>query len=223
MALDGRTILVTGATGDLGSVVCRRLSVSGAKVAGLVRSAPAGARFVPVVGALTDERSAETVVAAAESAAGPLWAVVNTVGGWAGGKPVAQSSLADLDGMLNVNLRTAFVLARAAVRAFGSRGGRIVNVASFTSATGMRNAGSAAYHAAKAALIALTRTLAEEGAPAGIGANCVAPGTMRMAKSAGFGDPARQVPVEDVAEAIAFLCDPAAGAVTGNVVLLPER
>jgi NAD(P)-dependent dehydrogenase (short-subunit alcohol dehydrogenase family) len=125
--------------------------------------------------------------------------------------------------MLNANLRTAFVIARAAVRAFGSRGGRIVNVASWTTATGIHNAGIAAYHASKAALIALTRSLADEGAPLGIGANCVAPGAMRMAKNSRFGDPARQVPVEDVAEAIAFLCDPAAAGVTGNVVLLPER
>lgn len=236
-ALEGRTALVTGASGNLGTAVCRRLLAGGAKVAGLVRSEAAGEelraalgaaeRFAPIVGELTDEASAESAVAAVEARLGPLWAAVHTVGGWAGGKPVAQSGLRDLDAMLSVNLKTAFVLARAALRSFElRREGRLVNVAAYTAAVGVKLAGSAAYAASKAGLIGLTRALAEEGAAIGVRANCVAPGTMRTPQnSAGMpaADASRWVALEEVAEAIAFLCDPAASGVNGNVVLLPER
>jgi len=235
--LQNHTILVTGAAGNLGQAVCRRLLAGGASVAGLVKSPEAGdrlqaalgaaERFWPVVGELGDDQSAEKIVAAAEARFGPLWAAVHTVGGWAGGKPVADSGVADLDAMLSVNLRTAFVLARAAMRSFAPRKeGRIVAVAAYTAAASVKLAGSAAYAASKAGLIGLVKALAEEGAAIGVRASCVAPGTMRTPQnSAGMpaADASRWVALEEVAEAIAFLCDPAASGVNGSVVLLPER
>ena len=235
--LSNRTVLVTGASGNLGQAVCRRLLAGGAKVAGLVTKADAadrlrtalGAaeRFRPIVGELSDDASAEAAVAAAEAALGPLWAAVHTVGGWAGGKSVAESAVADLDAMLAVNLKTAFVLARAAMRSFAPRKeGRIVAVAANTAAASVKLAGSAAYAASKAGLIGLVKALAEEGASVGVRASCVAPGTMRTPQNAAgmpSADASKWVALEEVAEAIAFLCDPAASGVNGNVVLLPER
>ena len=236
-ALSQRTVLVTGASGNLGQAVCRKLLAEGARVAGLVTKAEAGDRlrtalgagqpFQPIVGQLSDDASAEAVVAAAEAKLGPLWAAVHTVGGWAGGKPVADSGVADLDAMLAVNLRTAFVLSRAAMRSFAPRKeGRIVAVAAYTAAASVKLAGSAAYAASKAGLIGLIKAVAEEGAAVGVRASCVAPGTMRTPQNAAgmpSADASRWVALEEVAAAISFLCDPAASGVNGNVVLLPER
>lgn len=235
--LDGRTILVTGASGNLGAATCRALLARNAKVAGLVTRAEAGEklgaalgaaeRFAAVVGELSDDASGEAAVAGAEQRFGPLWAAVHTVGGWAGGKPVAEASVADLDAMVAANLRTSFVLARAAMRSLGARReGRLVFVAAYTAAAGVKLAGSAAYAASKAGLIGLVRALAEEGAKAGVRASCVAPGTMRTPQNAAAmpdADASRWVPLEDVAEAIAFLCEPASSAVTGSTLLMPDR
>ncbi len=235
--LEGRSILVTGASGNLGGAVCRRLLAEGAKVAALV-SRPeageklraalgAGERLFPISGQLGDEASGEAAVAAAEAAAGPLWAVAHTVGGWAGGTNVADASLAALDAMLGANLKTAFVVARAAMRSFARRGaGHFVAVAAHSVATGRGLAGGAAYAASKAALIALVHALADEGAPLGVRANCVAPGTMQTPQNAAAmpgADQSRWVSLDEVAAAIAFLCSPASAAVTGTVLLLPER
>jgi len=95
---------------------------------------------------------------------------------------------------------------------------RIVNVAALTAATFQGMAGAAAYNASKAAVIALTRSIADEGS--GVRANCVAPGTLRTAAN---GNLAGQVPLEDVAEAIFYLVSPEAGAVNGAVLTLAGR
>jgi 3-hydroxybutyrate dehydrogenase len=127
--------------------------------------------------------------------------------------------------MIGANLRSAFLVSRAALRKFGPEGGRIVTVSAaiVSSLTGI--GGAAAYAAAKAGLIALTKALAEEGAASGVRANCVAPGILRTPQNErampGV-NTSRWVKVEDVAEAIAFLCDPRSAAVNGAVVTLPS-
>jgi 3-hydroxybutyrate dehydrogenase len=218
MGLAGRSIVVTGASGNLGRVVCARLAQEGARVVPFVHTKRSpDERAVE----LTDERAVE---AGFEGISG-LWAAVNCAGGWEGGAPLKDTSVEVFETMIASNLRSAFLVSRAAVRRFGPDGGRIVNVSASNVASLSGIGGSSAYAAAKAGVIALTKALAEEGATSGVRANCVAPGIMRTPHNErampGL-DRSRWVKLEDVAEAIAFLCDPRSQAVNGAVVTLPS-
>ena len=222
--LEGCCIVVTGAAGNLGAAVCARLRGSGARVFELVRK-PSGADQHQVD--LADEASVEAAydAAAARFGGDALWASVQCAGAWEGGSTVARTELAVFEKMVAANLRSCFLASRAALRRFRGAG-RIVNVAAFGPATGTGLAGSGAYAASKAGVIALTRAIAEEGAAAGVRASCVAPGTMRTpanARGMPSADQSGWVPLEDVAEAIALLCSPEAGALTGAVLTLPSR
>jgi NAD(P)-dependent dehydrogenase (short-subunit alcohol dehydrogenase family) len=218
MDLSGRSIIVTGASGNLGRAVSARLARDGARVVPFVHEKRSEAeREVE----LTDERSVEAAFAGIPA----LWAAVNCAGAWRGGLPVRDTPTEIFEAMVGMNLRSAFLVSRAALRQFGPEGGRIVNVSAAPVAALAGIGGSAAYAAAKAGVIALTKALAEEGAAVGVRANCVAPGTMRTPQNerampgvstAGW------VEVDAVAEAIAFLCDPRSSAVNGAVVALPS-
>jgi NAD(P)-dependent dehydrogenase (short-subunit alcohol dehydrogenase family) len=218
MVLAGKTIVVTGASGNLGRVVCARLVEGGARVVPFVhKKRSPEERAVE----LADERSVE---AGFEGVSG-LWAAVNCAGGWKGGLPVKDTPVEVFETMIASNLRSAFLVSRAALRRFGPEGGRIVNVsaANVASLTGI--GGSAAYAAAKAGVIALTKALAEEGASAGVRANCVALGILRTPENERAMPGAnreRWVKLDEVAEAIAFLCDPRSTAVNGAVLTLPS-
>jgi len=218
MDLSGRAIVVTGASGNLGRAVSARLARDGARVVPFVRK-KRGPEEREVE--LTDERSVD---AAFDGISG-LWAAVNCAGGWRGGSPVRDTPTEIFEAMIAMNLRSAFLVSRAALRRFGPDGGRVVNVAAANAAALVGIGGSAAYAAAKAGVIALTKAIAEEGAATGVRASCVAPGIMRTPENErampGVGR-ARWVEVEAVAEAIAFLCDPRSSAVNGAVVTLPS-
>jgi NAD(P)-dependent dehydrogenase (short-subunit alcohol dehydrogenase family) len=168
----------------------------------------------------------EAAYDAAEKKSGPLWAAVHCAGGFAGGT-VAATSLETFDKMIATNLRSAFLCCRAAIRRMQPHGGgRIVNVASFQPAILAGIGGSAAYAVSKAGVVALTKAIAEEGAKTGVRASCVAPGTMRTpinAKAMPSADQSGWVPMEDVAEAIAWLVSPEAGTASGAVITFPAR
>ena len=197
---------MTGASGNLGAVVVDRLQRAGARVVGLTRKDAD----------LSDEAQVEAAYEKAQQRHGALWASVHCAGGWAGG-PLAQTPLEVFERMIDVNLRSAFLCCRAALRRMRGEG-RIVNVAALTAAVLSGVGGSAAYAASKAGVIALTKAIAEEGS--GVRANCVAPGTMRTPAN---GNALGQVPLEDVAEGILYLLLPEAGAVNGSVLTFPSR
>ena len=220
--LQGRSVVVTGASGNLGTAVCTRLLREGARVVALVRRAsdPVVAGAVLQVANLEVEAEVE----AAYSAAEPVWASVHCAGGWAGGA-VAGTSVETFDRMIALNLRSAFLCCRAALRRMEPRGeGRIVNVAAYDPAMLQGIGGAAAYGISKAGVVALTKAVAEGGR--GVRCSCVAPGTLRTPQNAGGmpgADQGRWVPLEEVAEAIAYLISPEAGAANGAVLTLPSR
>jgi NAD(P)-dependent dehydrogenase (short-subunit alcohol dehydrogenase family) len=220
--LNGRCVVVTGASGNLGTAVCKRLLRDGARVMALVRRQ--GDRVVTDAIAHAADLDREAEVEAAYAAAEPVWASVHCAGGWAGGA-VAETSLESFEKMIALNLRSAFLCCRAALRRMEPRGeGRIVNVAAYQPAMLSGFSGSAAYGIAKAGVVALTKAIAE--GKHGVRANCIAPGTMRTPQNAAGMPGADQrgwVPLEDVAEAIAYLVSPESGAANGAVITFPSR
>ena len=209
--LEGRCVVVTGASGNLGAAVCARLRRGGAQVFEVDRA----------VADVTDEAQVEHAYDAAQKKLGPIWGAVHCTGAWAGGL-VAETPLATFEKMIAVNLRSTFLCCKAALKHI--KEGRIVNVAAYGPATFTGLGGNGAYAAAKAGVIALTKAIAQESPH--VRANCVAPGTMRTPQNAAGMPSADQggwVPLEEVAEAIAWLLTPESGAANGVVLTLPSR
>jgi NAD(P)-dependent dehydrogenase (short-subunit alcohol dehydrogenase family) len=225
----GKTVVVTGGTGALGSAVVRALLGAGARcTVPFVHEAEAN-RF-PLAGdpnvvliAVADLADEATVAKVYEAApiAGALWASIHIAGGFALGE-VAQTDKAALMAQLDNNLVSCFLCCRAAVNAMrAAGGGRIVNVAARPGLEWRAGAGMAAYTVAKAGVAALTVALAEEVAKDGILVNAVAPSIMDTAANrkampkAGFDAWPK---VEEVAATILFLASPDNKATRGAVV-----
>src|SRR5690242_4276468 len=189
MRFEDRTVLVAGGTGALGQAVCLAFLRDGARVVACGRRAgeleplaraagDARERLSFAQADVADPAQAAAAVAQAEAVrGGKLAAVVNAVGAWAGGAPLAQEAPDALGRMLAANLLPGHALARAALPALArAGGGAIVEVASLA-AIGPQP-GQASYGAAKAAALSLFLSLAEETRAQKIRVNVVMPGTM---------------------------------------------
>ena len=222
---DGRH--VTGGTGALGTAVVTMLLARGAvchipvfDAAEKARAPFAGdtnVRFADGVD-LTDEGQVEAFYGGVEG----LWTSVHIAGGFAM-QAFDQTSKAVLMGQINLNLVTAFLCSREAVKALrrGGAGGRIVNVAARPAIEPRTGAGMAAYTASKAGVAALTQAVAEEVAADGIWVNAVVPSILDTPANraampkAGHDDWPK---VAEVAETIVFLASPANRATRGALV-----
>jgi 3-oxoacyl-[acyl-carrier protein] reductase len=185
-ALAGRVVLVTGSSQGIGAEVAVKAAAEGARVAvHYLRSADGAARTVERVRSLGadaemfaadmgDGRQAEELVGEVIGRFGRLDGLVNNAGRTQVG-PFLQIEPAEWDEVIRTDLSAAFHTCRAALPSMVERGsGAIVNIASRLGQMGI--AETAAYSAAKAGLIGMTRALAREFGPSGIRINAVAPG-----------------------------------------------
>jgi len=232
--LDGKRAFVTGGSRGIGAAIVRRLAQEGAHVAFTYVSKPdlAGelareaSKLGPKVRALqADSADPAAIRAAADQAAKELGGIdilVNSAG-IAVIAPIDGFALADLDRMLDVNVRAA-VVAVQAVLPHMPKGGRIVTIGS-CNAERMPFAGGAVYATTKAALVGLVKGLARDLGPRGITVNNIQPGPidtdMNPAEGA-FADSLRSLmslprygSADEVAAMVAYLVGPEAGFVTG--------
>lgn len=234
--LNGRTALVTGATGGIGAAIATALHgrgahvvLSGTRVAVLEeRAAALGDRVSVVAADLGDLDSIEGLAKRAEAAAGGgVDILVNNAGITRDGLLIRMKD-EDWDAVIAVNLTAGFRLSRALVRGMMKRRwGRIVGISSIVGVTG--NPGQANYAAAKAGMAGFSKALAAEIANRGITVNVVAPGFIDTAMTEALSDAQKEkllaaVPAgrlgapEDIAAAVVYLSSEEASYVTGATI-----
>src|ERR1041385_7477457 len=180
-SLDVKIALVTGAKGGLGTFVTESFLAAGAKVIGVSRSIQpddfSHAEFFAMPAELSSGDAARKLAEDVVARFRRIDALVHVMGGFAGGKSVADTDDAMLEKMLDLNYRAAFFIARAFLPYMRQQGGgRILAVASRQAVEPAAMVG--AYSASKAALVSLIRTIALENKDRGISANAVLPATM---------------------------------------------
>jgi 3-oxoacyl-[acyl-carrier protein] reductase len=233
--LTGKTALVTGATGGLGAAIATALHGQGATVAlsGTRENVlndlkhQLGERAHVVAANLSDPEAVEALVPAAIKAMGGVDILVNNAG-------ITRDNISmrmkdeEWAAVIDVNLTAAFRLARACMRPMmKKRFGRIIGITSVVGVTG--NGGQANYAAAKAGMIGMTKSLAQELASRSITANCVAPGFIESPMTEALNDKQKQailanVPAGklgvagDIAAGVVYLASDEACYVTGQTL-----
>jgi NAD(P)-dependent dehydrogenase (short-subunit alcohol dehydrogenase family) len=223
-SLEAKVTLITGAKGGLGSFVTEAFLAAGAKVVGVSRSIQATdfahPEFTAMPAELSSGAAAQKLAGDVVARFGRIDALVHVMGGFAGGKSVAETDDATFEKMLDVNYRAAFFIARAVLPQMRERGsGRILAVASRQGIEPAVMVG--AYSASKAALVSLIRTIALENKDRCISANAVLPGTMDTPGNRA-GDPqadgSQWVQPAQVAALLVHLASDAGAQVTGAAV-----
>ena len=217
-------VLITGAGGGLGTAVCAAFKESGATVIAVDRAWHETKPFVTISGDLTTADGCRDMIRQA-CEHGPLQALVHLVGGFRGGSPVAETTDADFDLMMSVNVRIAFNAIRAALDPMlKAKHGRIVAIGSRAAVEPSPNL--AAYAVSKAALVALVRNVAAEVGNSGITANAVLPSTIDTPanrKAMPKADFSKWVAPESIAKLLIWLCSEEAGDVNGAVIPIYGR
>lgn len=230
--LSGRTALITGASGGIGSAIAKNLSQQGAHVilhgtrAGRLEelASEIGTNVSVVTANLSDREAVGRLVSEAAKATGAIDILVNNAG-------ITRDNLfmrmkdEEWDDVLEVNLTSSMLLCRSAIRAMmKARWGRIISISSIVGVTG--NPGQTNYAASKAGMIGFSKSLAAEVASRGITVNVVAPGFIETPMTDDLTDEQKQkllgnVPAgrlgssQEVAAAVSFLASEEAAYMTG--------
>jgi 3-oxoacyl-[acyl-carrier protein] reductase len=241
MPLTGKTALVTGGGTGIGRAIALALAGQGAAVAVVYRTsqesadevvmeiASRGGRAASFAGDITQSESVDHLIGEVTARFGTLDIVVNNAG-LTHDTLVLRMSEDDWDSVIDTNLKGAFLMTRAALKPMvKQKRGKIVNI---TSVAGLiASPGQANYCAAKAGLIGFTRTVAKEVSSRNIQVNAVAPGFIETAMTDALSPERKaailkQIPcgrfgkTEEIAQAVAFLCSPAADYITGQTLVV---
>jgi len=228
---EGKVVLVAGGTGGLGHAVTLAFLEEGAKVVATYRkqeefdvlksaAGTNGSRLEGYTIDVTDEAAVRQLVEKIVGKHRRLDAMVNTVGGYAGGTKLWELETKVFDQMLALNLRSGYALARAAVRVMLKEGhGAIVNVAAKAAVD--HAAGAAAYAASKSAAVALLDSLAADLRGSGVRINTILPSiidTETNRKAMPKADFAKWPKPEEIARVIVFLCSDDAKVIHGAAI-----
>lgn len=229
--------LVTGASGGIGSEIAKKLHARGAHVvlSGTRKEALqkladmlGNERVSILVANLSDEAQADELVKRAEEVSGKTLDILINNAGLTRDTLALRMKDSDWQDVLKLDLESPFRLARAALKGMlKRRSGRIISIASIVGVIG--NAGQANYAAAKAGLIGMSKSLAQEAASRGVTVNVVAPGFIETNMTNALPEAAREkllsaIPLgkmgqaEDVAAAVIYLASDEAAWVTGNTL-----
>ena len=236
LPLSGEIALVTGASRGIGAAIADELAARGATVFGTATSdggaEAIGARLAGKGGHgrrldVTDAAAVDALIDAIGKESGPVSILVNNAG-------ITRDNLLmrmkdeDWQAILDTNLTSVYRASKAVMRGMmKARKGRIVNIASVIGVTG--NAGQANYAAAKAGIIAFSKSLAKEIGSRGITVNVVAPGFIATDMTADLPEAAKEAMLgqialgrlgepADIARAVAFLAGPGATYITGETL-----
>ena len=216
----GRTVMVFGAAGALGGGLASAFAAEGAAVIGVDRAEPTGDRRLEGASYHAVDVLDDTALGALFDGVPVPWAVVNTVGGFAPHSPLTALDPAVLTGQLELNLLTAALVTKHALRRMAAAGqGRLVHTAS-QAAVVTRGQGFA-YSVSKLGVMHLVTMAADEVRNTGITVNCVVPSiidTPANRSAMPDADHASWPKIPDIAQAYLFLASPAAHLVSGASV-----
>ena len=222
------TVLVTGASGNLGKAVTHAFGRQGARLVLIDRhpeklAAAFGRETDSLVFAgadLLDPAQVERAARTATERFGRIDVLCNIAGGFRMGARVHETSAEDWDFLFGINVRTLLNAAHAVVpRMLAAGGGKIINVGAAAALRGVAEMG--AYCAAKSAVIRITESMAAELREKNINVNCVLPTVIDTPENRAAmpdADPARWVAPEDLAQVFVFLASPAARAIHGAAI-----
>lgn len=222
--MNDRVVLITGAKGGLGSFVTERFLGTGATVVGASRSISkedfSASNFVPLSVDFTKASAVRGAIESIVSRFGKLDVLVHVLGGFAGGKSVAETDDATWEQMRDLNLSSAFYVLSAVIPHLRKSGrGRVVAIGSLTAVE--PHPGLGAYVTFKSALATLVRTVALENKDSGLTANMILPGTIDTPanrKAIPSADFSKWLQPGAVADLALWLADDRSAQLTGSVI-----